>query len=108
MPSAQLLRLVPQLRALALVELQEVDDWIHDRLDELDPWVPPPRQGREVVERARVGKVSYQRELVRCGKPTCRCVKGKPHGPYWYSYQRVQGRMVSKYVGKKLPKGVKP
>ena len=24
------------------------------------------------------------RELVRCGKPNCRCTRGLRHGPYWY------------------------
>ena len=27
-------------------------------------------------------------EHVRCGKPKCRCGRGKRHGPYWYLYYR--------------------
>ena len=52
---------------------------------------------REVVEQKQVGSISYQLELVKCGKATCtKC----PHGPYWYGYYRRGKRMVSKYVGK--------
>ena len=24
------------------------------------------------------------REWVKCGKPSCRCRRGRGHGPYWY------------------------
>lgn len=34
----------------------------------------------------------------RCGKPTCRCANGEPHGPYYYRHQRVCGRQVKTYV----------
>lgn len=49
--------------------------------------------------------VTYQLELVDCGKPKCK----KMHGPYWYAYWRTAGRdsfsptkMRSLYIGKKL------
>lgn len=62
--------------------------------------------------------VTYQRELVKCGKPKCgKCKSGPAHGPYWYAYtwkaqrgwlygqgdQKLErGRTVSKYIGKEL------
>lgn len=60
--------------------------------------------------------VTYQRELVKCGKAKCgKCKGGPAHGPYWYAYtwkaQRgwygnapdfERGRTVSKYIGKEL------
>ena len=45
-------------------------------------------------------KVTYRRQSVRCGKRGCtRC----PHGPYWYAYWREDGRLRSRYIGKRLP-----
>lgn len=47
--------------------------------------------------------VTYQRELVTCGKSTC----GKLHGPYWYAYWRSAQRALrgpskvcKRYIGK--------
>ena len=42
--------------------------------------------------------VTYQLELVQCGKRKCR----KWHGPYWYAYWTAGGRTRSLYIGKKL------
>lgn len=42
--------------------------------------------------------VTYQLELVQCGKPKCR----KWHGPYWYAYWTSGGRTRSLYIGKRL------
>ena len=56
----------------------------------------------EAVEReaGRRGKVTFQQETVRCGRPTCRRC---PHGPYWYAYWREGGKLRSRYIGKQLP-----
>jgi len=53
---------------------------------------------------SRPGKVSYRLENINCGKIGC---KSCPHGPYWYAYWRADGRLRSRYIGKKLPEGVK-
>lgn len=42
--------------------------------------------------------VTYQRELVLCGKPRC----AKRHGPYWYAYWTSDDRTRSLYIGKEL------
>ena len=64
-------------------------------------------RARIVVEKMQRGNVTYQRELVKCGKPKCsRCRRRPAHGPYWYGYWRSWskgGRVVSKYIGKILP-----
>jgi hypothetical protein len=60
---------------------------------------------RIVLEKRSIAGITYQRELVRCGKPRCkRC----PHGPYWYAYfwdalAGRHGRTKSQYVGKTPP-----
>jgi hypothetical protein len=43
--------------------------------------------------------VTYQLRWVKCGKPNCI----KKHGPYWYAFTKVGGRVHTRYVGKKLP-----
>lgn len=43
---------------------------------------------------------TFQQEYVRCGKKSCKCC---PHGPYWYSYQHVGGKMRKRYHGKHHP-----
>ena len=51
-----------------------------------------------------MNKVSYHQQVSYCGKPRCkRCREGVGHGPYWYSYQTVDGRTTRTYVGKHLP-----
>lgn len=48
-------------------------------------------------------RVSYRRQSVRCGKPSCtRC----PHGPYWYATWREGDKVRTRYVGKVLPADV--
>jgi hypothetical protein len=57
------------------------------------------RHGQEQVEAERRGKITFRQELVRCGRRGCtRC----PHGPYWYAYWREDGRLRSRYIGKRL------
>ncbi|HVB76183.1 MAG TPA: DUF6788 family protein [Ktedonobacteraceae bacterium] len=52
-------------------------------------------------------KITYHQQVSYCGKPRCRrCREGTGHGPYWYSYQTVNGRTVRTYVGKQLPVGL--
>lgn len=62
----------------------------------------PLKKGREVVETHSAGKVTYRRELVKCGKKKCKCNKGKLHGPYWYSYSWNGKKLSSTYIGKTL------
>jgi DNA-binding SARP family transcriptional activator len=52
-------------------------------------------------------KVTYRQQFTRCGKQRChKCRQGAGHGPYWYAYWSVNGRTVSKYLGKDLPEDV--
>ena len=37
-------------------------------------------------------------ELIRCGKPACRCARGALHGPYLYRRWREDGRQRRAYV----------
>ncbi|MFQ6090242.1 MAG: DUF6788 family protein [Candidatus Bipolaricaulia bacterium] len=61
---------------------------------------PEPRSTPPVKELRR-GKVTYRQERVKCGAK-CNCNDGQGHGPYWYSYQREDGKLKKKYIGKEL------
>src|SRR5260221_9907918 len=85
---------------------------IRKRIDE-SPHFEPVRQAQKRAGKNRIvvaaeqrGNVTYQCELVKCGKPKCsRCRRRPAHGPYWYGYWRSWskgGRVVSKYIGKVL------
>jgi hypothetical protein len=37
-------------------------------------------------------------ELIRCGKPSCRCARGERHGPYLYRRWRENGLQRRQYV----------
>jgi hypothetical protein len=43
---------------------------------------------------------SLHPEWKRCGRGNCRCARvgERPHGPYWYRHQRVEGRQHKQYV----------
>lgn len=56
------------------------------------------------IRQAKSRGGSYVLQYTKCGKPTCRCAKGgKLHGPYWYLYNKKDGKTTCKYIGKNLP-----
>jgi len=70
-----------------------------DRMKELQvalgKWI------KQAEKRARKNKKTYRLEYVRCGKKECWC-EGAPtgHGPYLYCYERIDGKLRKKYLGK--------
>ncbi len=49
-------------------------------------------------------KITYHQQMSYCGKVRCgKCRTGIGHGPYWYAYQTVNGRIKRTYIGKELP-----
>lgn len=64
--------------------------------------LPPPAELREAgpAEQVREG-VFVRPEYVRCNKARC---KKDEHGPYWYSYRRINGKWKREYVGKEHPR----
>lgn len=102
------------LRALPLGQLVELDAFVRLLIREsrkaegkkVDHRKPSRR--REVVEERVRDYKTYRLVLVRCGKENCKCAKGSGgHGPYWYAFWSEKGATRCKYVGKKLPRGVK-
>ena len=97
-------RLQKQIQRLSLVEKQALQSWLSKEIEEeLQPPAVTTATGREVVKTDQVGLITYQSELVKCGKSNCRCADGeKLHGPYWYGYRKEKGRLKSWYIGKTL------
>lgn len=62
-------RLYKQLQRLSLEEKQALREWLDGQIaeDQAPPEVNP-QQGREVAESKQVGRVTYQAELIKCGK----------------------------------------
>jgi hypothetical protein len=62
------------------------------------------RRANQILEskHARTGNrsITYQLELVLCGKIGCRAL----HGPYWYAYWKHEGRTRKCYVGRAFRK----
>ena len=55
------------------------------------------------------GKTTYHQQISFCGKTRCRkCREGIGHGPYWYAYQTINGRVKRTYIGKTLPPDALP
>jgi hypothetical protein len=89
------------VRSLSFEQLVKLDAWLHSLIEMAEG------TGGKPTKRV-AGSKTYRSELVRCGKKGCICVEGKLHGPYWYAYWSEGGKTRSQYVGKQLPKGVKP
>lgn len=41
---------------------------------------------------------SVHRQFKKCGKSNCRCAKGKLHGPYYYHFVFVNGKLKNRYL----------
>lgn len=106
-----LMKLAPFEKVVALLARWKKDDLkrlqvgLAMRIEELESLekefkLPDVKPGRETVSIHQVNSIVYRLEKVRCGKKNCHSC---PHGPYWYGYQRRNGKVVSFYVGKGLP-----
>jgi hypothetical protein len=76
-------------------------DWGARRLEEtLRPARParPSNEKRRSVLKIKPLPGTLRAELVRCGKPSCRCANGQRHGPYLYHRWRERGRQRRRYV----------
>jgi hypothetical protein len=46
-------------------------------------------------------------QMVRCGKPSCKCARGELHGPYFYRFWRTGRRLRKIYVRKSEAAAIK-
>lgn len=97
--SLGLTQLKPEIAKLSPNKKQRLLQWLQSEIEKEDFNIEASSKGTR-----KVG-ITYQQEYIRCGKKTCKCMSGDVgdmHGPYWYAYQIINGRLVSKYIGKKL------
>jgi hypothetical protein len=92
-------------RGLTLLQLRKLEGWLQGRILEAEAREENEQKstGKQLVDERTVENVTYRLEWVRCGKEKCKCARGELHGPYWYSYVRIKGKVRSQYVGKRLP-----
>jgi hypothetical protein len=100
-----LIQIKQAVRRLSLTQLRRLDEWLHEVIlkAEESARIEQTQKLKHTVEERNVENRTYRLEGVRCGKEKCKCSSGKLHGPYWYSYTRVVGRVKSQYIGKKFP-----
>ena len=63
--------------------MSRVDEHRHSKEAERGRRIPRAFRYPTVPSQDR-DRVHLVRELVVCGKPSCRCARGLRHGPYWY------------------------
>lgn len=91
--------LIHRIRSLDEYDLRRLLIFVRGLL--VQQGAPP----EETPPASKPGKVTYRLEPVTCGKPGCtKC----PHGPYWYAYWREEGRVRSRYIGRRAPAEVVP
>jgi hypothetical protein len=96
------------VRMLSLGQLRKFDEWLHElirKAEESDRAEKSSSRKHTVVEQTIENK-TYRLESIRCGKENCKCAHGKLHGPYWYSYTRVEDKVTSQYIGKNPTKDI--
>lgn len=93
---------------LSLSQLRRLDEWLHELIKAAEGVDHAERSSprKQTVTERTIDNKTFRLERVRCGKEKCKCACGKLHGPYWYSYTRVKGKVISQYVGKRLPKNL--
>src|ERR1051325_5406987 len=88
------------LRKLSREQLRDLADFIQELLQRSSAGAE--QKGKGAAGEPHGGK-TYRLVLTRCGKPNCKCARGRLHGPYWYAYWSEGGRTRARYVGKRLP-----
>jgi len=96
------------LRNLPLAQLRKLDEWLHELISRAEEAERPDKSPsrKQTVTAQTLENKTYRLESIRCGKENCKCAWGDLHGPYWYSYTRVKGKVMSQYIGKALPKNI--
>jgi hypothetical protein len=93
-----------QLENATTAELEILRNRIEGELARRELAQREPIDGRQVVEERPARAGTLRSEMVKCGKIHCRkCERGEGHGPYWYLYYRRNGKLTSRYVGKRIP-----
>lgn len=91
-----------QLEGLSTGEIRALIDEAHEVLAHRNAADHEQRLQEKEANRGEGGSW-LEHEMVSCGK-CARCLSGeRAHGPYWYLYRYTGARMVSSYIGRRLP-----
>lgn len=107
-PSVTLLTLTAAKRTISRWDLEQqrrLLRWLRQVVEEADAEIEAnwnPTEGKNAISQERRGKSVFVLQGVKCGKEGCKCNDGDLHGPYWYEYFREDGKVVSRYHGKKI------
>ncbi len=41
---------------------------------------------------------SAHQQFKKCGKQNCKCIRGQLHGPYYYRFARIDGKLRKRYL----------
>lgn len=106
-PKSNLESLEKRIQELPINDLKNLQTKISEFIKEREEHSSDEYQqpGRQLLEKRQVERITYQLEKIKCGKPGCRCAQNNEHlhGPYWYLYRWNGHKVISQYVGKKLP-----
>jgi hypothetical protein len=93
-----------QLANATIPELETLENRIEGELTRRELAQREPTESRQVVEERPASTGTLRLEMVKCGKTRCKkCREGGGHGPYWYLYFRRNGKLTSRYIGKRIP-----
>ena len=93
-----------QIRTAHTAELEALKNRVEGELTRRELAEREPPENRQVVEERPASAGTLRLEMVKCGKTRCRkCREGPAHGPYWYLYFRRNGKLMSRYIGKRIP-----
>ncbi len=53
---------------------------------------------KSAAEYTKLSGGSVQRQFKKCGNPNCKCARGELHGPYYYHFVRVGGKLIRRYL----------
>jgi hypothetical protein len=96
-----------QIRTAHTAELETLRNRIEGELARRELAEREPAENRQVVEERPASAGTLRLEMVKCGKEHCRkCREGPAHGPYWYLYFRRNGKLTSRYIGKRIPEAL--
>jgi hypothetical protein len=103
-----LIQIKHALRSLSLVQLRKLDEWLHGVIRKAEAMDQKKQSSsrKQTAAESTLDNQTYRLESIRCGKPSCKCARGKLHGPYWYRYTSVEDKIISRYIGKNLPQDI--
>lgn len=99
-----LIAILAQMQELDTKQLRAIEYEARRLIEEQEEQQFQPEAKAGEIERRTLGSWCYIHQLINCGKAACKKCSGRhyKHGPYWYAYSKVNGKVRSIYIGKTL------